>query len=93
MHTVLDPERPVITENAIQQAAESVAERHTRTLAPDWIEFVLDRIDGPLLTAILRKDAGALEPMRVQYVEWLVDIFHDGTRGTRSLVNEVRREL
>lgn len=84
-------------ENRVQQAAETVAERHVSNRSPEWVEFVLDRIDGALLAALLKGgDAAkpALEPLQREFTEWLVDIYFDaGGRGVGSLYNEVRREV
>lgn len=76
-------------QNRVQEAAESVAERHIDTRSPEWVDFVWDRIDRATMGALLRGDLTVLQPLREEFTEWIVDSYRDG--GT--FYNEMRREL
>lgn len=87
--TPLDP-------NYVQAAAESVAERHARTMSPKFTEYTLDRMDAVLLKALVaggEPAKAAMGEVRFSFCEWLVDIWHDDGRGNSALYNEVCREL
>lgn len=89
-------------ENRLQQAAESVAERHMRTGSPEFAGWVDGRVEAPTLARLivgvlgehheLQAARGLLDALRTEFVEAVVDNYL-GDTWCRALYNEMRREL